>query len=97
MRAKDLGHIRRAAEKLTFGRSGVSRWGVLPGRPGSFGRRGVHDDDRASGVMGNLVGNAAEQELGAITHADVADHHEVDPLMLAGPHYGIRRVGVVHH
>jgi hypothetical protein len=43
----------------------------------------------------NLVGNAAEQKLGAVPHADVADHDQVDPFLLADPHDGLRRVGVV--
>ena len=91
---EDPGHVRRAAEELAL------RWlgggpGGLPRRGAGAVQRGIDDHDRAPGVVRNLVGNAAEQELGAVPHADVADHDQVDPLLLADPHDGLRRVGVV--
>ena len=95
--AEDLGNVRRPAQELAFGGSGLSRPGLLPGYPRNLGDRGVDDHDRAPGVMGYPVGNAAEQELSAVTHADVADYHQVDALVLAGPDDGIGRVRVVDH
>ena len=91
---EDLGHVRRAAEELTVRWLGGSLGG-LPRRGAGAVQRGVHDHDRAPGVVRNLVGNAAEQELGAIPHADVADHDQVDPLLFADPHDGLRRVRVI--
>ena len=60
------------------------------GRARGAGHRGIHDHHRAPGVVRHPVGNAAEQELGAVAHADVADHDQVDALLLAGPDDGAR-------
>ena len=86
--------MRGAAEELALGRLGAILRG-LPRRGTGAVQRGVHDHDRAPGVVRNPVGNAAEQELGAIPHADVADHDQVDPLLFADPHDGVRRVRVI--
>ena len=70
--AEHLGHPRRPAEQLPFGRLPVIRRGPRLAPPRRPGRRGVHDHDRAPGVVRNPVGHAAEQELGPLTHAHVA-------------------------
>ena len=56
--------------------------------------RGVHDDDRAAGVVADPVRHVAEQELLASRHAGVPHDEDVDGVLLGRMHDGHGRVVV---
>ena len=62
----------------------------------AVGRRGVHDDHRASRVVADPVGDVAQQELLAARHAGVAHDEHVDVVFLGRLDDRHGRI-VVHH
>ena len=63
-------------------------------RPALIGHECVDDDNGATRIVADAVGYVAEQELLPPRHAEVADHKDVNRLLLGGPNDCHRRIGI---
>ena len=91
------GHQVRLGLDLGGARAERGRRARGGGGSGGLPVRRVHDDDRASRVVADPVGHVPQQELLAAGHAGVADHQDVDRVLLGGADDRHGRVVVDHH